>query len=276
MRLRLLVFVCFIQACAAWPVMAARNKVTYLSANILYCNIAEGEKRSDYVRRREALTALLAEMKPDVIGIQEASICKIYGHPSGDDTIKELVLGLKKKGLNYGSSFWVSESIGTIWIEGLAFLWNEDAVSLDEDHIACRHLDTTYRRSGTLIQKSLCRAEVSTPVDAAPLLIYNTHFESCRGDVRDKQSLEVIGILGKEAVASKKRALFGGDLNSADMGSSFESAGFQLISLDRVDYIFSHGVSSGDIAAEVIPLHSIPGKPDISDHNGILVTVWDE
>jgi endonuclease/exonuclease/phosphatase family metal-dependent hydrolase len=276
MKLRLLLFICFVQMCVALPVMAARNKTTYFSANILYCDIEYGEKRSDYVRRREDLIALLAKLKPDVIGVQEASVCKIYGHPSGDDTMKEVVLGLKKRGLNYGSSFWLSESVGALWVEGLAFLWNKDTVALGKEHISCRHLDASYLRKGALIQKSLCRADVSAMDGGPPLSIYNTHLESYEDDVRGKQSLEVSEILRNETAVSKRRALFGGDMNSEDMKNIFEAAGFQLISLNRVDYIFSHGISSGDISAEVIPLHSIPGKPDISDHNGILVTVWDE
>jgi len=267
---------CFIQLCVALPVMAARNKITYFSANILYCDIASGEKRTDYVRRRDGLIALLAELKPDAIGIQEASVCKIYVHPTGDDTIKAVVLGLKKRGLNYGASFWLSESVGSIWLEGLAFLWNKDTVFLDKEHIACRHLDASYRRSGTLIQKSLCRAEVSTMDGDTPLFIYNAHLEAFDDDVRNKQSLEVSEIIRNESVVSKKRALFGGDLNSDDISNNFEDIGFKLILINRVDYMFSYGIPSEKINVELIPLHSIPGKPDISDHNGILVTVWDE
>jgi len=273
MRLQCILLMFFIQLNIAMPVMASRSKVTYLSANILYCDIVAGEKRSDYVKRREDLIALLTDLKPDVIGIQEASICKIYGHPSGDNTIKEIVLGLKKKGLNYGSSFWQSENIGAIWIEGLAFLWNKETVSLDKDHIECRHLDASYRRSGALIQKSLCRAEVTAKDGDRPLFVYNTHLEAYKDDIRNEQALEISDILRSETEVSKKRVLFGGDLNSGDMRSIYETAGFQMISLDRVDYIFSHGISLEDIKAEVIPLHSVSGKPDISDHNGILITV---
>lgn len=271
--LQLILFLCFIQLFVAAPAIASKSKVTYLSANILYCNIADGEKRSEYVKRREDLIALLADLKPDVVGIQEASICGIYGHPSGDNTIKEIVLGLKKKGLNYGSSFWRSENIGTIWIEGLAFLWNKDALSLDDSRIECRHLEASYRRNGALIQKSLCRAEVSEKDDDKPLFIYNTHFDSYKKDVRNRQALEVMEILRKETGDSKKRVLFGGDLNNKEMRDTFETAGFRMVRLERVDYIFSHGISTDDIQTEIIPLHSVPEKPDISDHNGILVTV---
>lgn len=259
--------------CGARPGMAAKRSMTYFSANILYCDVAAGEKRADYVRRREGLIEVLAKLKPDVIGIQEAAVCKIYGHPSGDDTVKEIAIGLKKRGLNYGASFWLSESVGGLWLEGLAFLWNKEAVSLDKTCIKCRHLGNSYQRSGALIQKSLCRAEVSPKSGGSPLFFYNTHLEAYKDDVRDKQALEVREILRREAVAAKRRALFGGDLNSDAMRTVFEVVGFRLVRLDRVDYIFSSGISPASIKSELVPLHSIPGKQDISDHNGILVTV---
>lgn len=249
--------------------------MTYFSANILYCDLQANEKRDDYANRREALIALLAEMKPDIVGIQEASVCKIYGHPSGDDTIKEIALGLKKRGLNYGASFWESERVGALWIEGLAFLWNKETVALDKAHIKCRHLETSYQRSGALIRKSLCRADAAAKDGGAPLRVYNTHFEAYKNDVRIEQSLEVASILREELAAPGVRALFGGDLNSSDMSKTYEAVGFKTVGADRVDYVFSLGIPDDDIRSEVIPLLSIPGKPDISDHNGILVTIRD-
>ncbi len=247
--------------------------MTYFSANILYCDLQASEKRDDYVKRREALIALLAEMKPDIVGIQEASICKIYGHASGDDTIKEIAVGLKKRGLNYGGSFWESERVGSLWIEGLAFMWNRETVSLDKAHIKCRRLEKSYQRSGALIQKSLCRADAEAKDGGAPLRVYNTHFEAYKNDVRIAQSLEVASILREELSAPGARALFGGDLNSGDMSATYEAEGFKTVAADRVDYVFSLGIPDGDVAAVVIPLHSIPGKLDVSDHNGILVTI---
>jgi len=273
MKTRALIITSFIFVLASKSLAAAESRMTYFSANILYCDLQASEKRDDYVKRREALIALLAEMKPDIVGIQEASVCKIYGHPSGDDTIKEIALGLKKRGLNYGGSFWESERVGALWIEGLAFLWNRETVALDKAHIKCRRLETSYRRSGALIQKSLCRADAAAKDGGALLRVYNTHFEAYKNDVRIEQSREVASILREELAAPDARALFGGDLNSRDMSATYEAEGFITVGADRVDYVFSLGISDEDIAAEVIPLHSTPGKLDISDHNGILVTI---
>ncbi|HOC93513.1 MAG TPA: endonuclease/exonuclease/phosphatase family protein [bacterium] len=273
MKTRTLIIFSFIVILAARPLSAAESHTTYFSANILYCDLQAGEKRDDYASRREALIALLAEMKPDIVGIQEASVCKIYGHPSGDDTIKEIALGLKKRGLNYGASFWESERVGSLWIEGLAFMWNRETVALDKANIKCRHLETSYQRSGALIQKSLCRADATAKDGGAPLRVYNTHFEAYKSDARIKQSLEVAAILREESADPNARALFGGDLNSRDMSGTYEAEGFKTVAADRVDYVFSIGISDEDIRAEIVPLHSLPEASDISDHNGILVTI---
>ena len=252
-----------------------KKTITYFSANILYCDLVNGEKRESYVQRRELLIELLAELKPDVIGIQEASVCRIYGHPSGDDTVEQIVRGLKERGLEYGAYFWQSESIGSVWLEGLAFLWNSKTVDLSRDRIKCRYLKDTYVHRGAQIRKSLCRAEVSPKNGESVepqfrLLIYNTHLDARNNDIKQKQAGEIRSYLKKEVIDKNRPALFGGDLNHKQMKEPFEETGFRLSALSRVDYIFSFGIPEDGIESRIIPLHSVQGVPDISDHHGIF------
>ncbi|HOO57374.1 MAG TPA: endonuclease/exonuclease/phosphatase family protein [bacterium] len=252
------------------------DEFTYFSANILYCDITAGEERDSYISRRNDLIALLSEMKPDVIGIQEASICRIYGHPSTDHTIKEISKGLKEHSLNYSYYFWESERIGSLWIEGLAFLWNKDIIQVGKDDIECRHLDASYLHKGALIQKSLCRIKVqpkNPPEGSSPVLIYNTHFDARNYDIKLRQAEEVSGFLDKEVLKTNSYALFGGDLNYREFKPLFTDLGIDLLLRDRVDYVFSAKFAGDDAKAEAILLYNVEGKPDISDHNGILTTV---
>ena len=241
-----------------------KTNLTVLNANILYCDPLEEEVEL-YLARRDLLIEELTELQPDVMAIQEASNCYVFG--DAEKTIEAVVDGLADNGLSYGSYFWISEGYEGIWEEGLAFIWNEQTVDVDENEVLCSWLSDHYNYPGMEIIKSLCRVTVAVGDDET--MVFNTHLDARDEDVREAQTLELTSLL-QERLPDGHAGVFTGDLNRHDAEGYFTPDGWTLLKKDHVDYIFVKNIPSASVVETTVIALKDKG---ISDHNGLWLDV---
>ncbi|MBT3222329.1 MAG: endonuclease/exonuclease/phosphatase family protein [Proteobacteria bacterium] len=239
-----------------------KTNLTVLNNNVLYCDPLE-EAEELYYARRDLLIAELSELQPDVMAIQEASNCFVFG--DDQKTIDIVVDGLANNGLNYGSNFWISEGYEGIWEEGLAFIWNEETVEVDEEEILCSWLSDQYNLGMDII-KSLCRIGVT--VGDKETMVFNTHLDARDDVVNEAQTLEVAALL-QERLPEGQAGVFTGDLNRHDGEGYFTPDEWSLLKKDHVDYIFVKNI----VESAIVETTVLPFGDDISDHNALWLEI---
>lgn len=261
--------ICFLTAVLCCSCVSGRGtQFTILSANIRYCDILN-ESKTKYEYRRSLLIEELFELRPDVMAIQEASKCDIWG--TGIDTIQIVAKGLKARGLNYNWYFWISEGFEGFWQDGLAFLWNADRVNLVQDDISCTHLTDRHVDKGMEIVKSLCQLSIRSigrsSSKSPTLLLFNTHLDAQYHDIRDAQAKEVASIIDKQ-LQPKTPAILVGDFNSNEIDAFFTPTQWRRKLKNNVDFIFVRNISD----VQIFDLSVVQLKEKgISDHNGLWI-----
>ena len=242
-------------------------------ANILYCD-PTAEPKPAFIERRDRLIDLLEQMQPDVVAIQEACDCLLYGPEQR--TVQVIVESLSERGLNYDYSFWVSEKMTDLWQEGLAFVWNTDRLDVAPGGIECVHLSESYFHIAMMIRKSLCRMTVlpkspeGTRMECPPVEIFNTHLDARYDEVRDAQAIEIAGIFEESLDLPESKAVFVGDLNGREMEPFFEPQGWRLDVQNHVDYILTLNLPDEKVVeARVVDLK----ETGISDHDGLWIEI---